>query len=595
MNIHCLIFPNQLFSPEVYLSHIHAISSTLAHSAKDIPDIPDKEDEEDTESQPFTLTIHVIEHSLFYGHRAYKYIADPPSKSPKASPMKFNKRKLVFHRASMTIYVDEWQDYKKKVNTSMSSAKRKTLGISSISSIHFHESVSSMSSLRSIASHHNPSKHSYVVYMDVVDHELQYDLNRHHFKDAFCMNSPSFLWSTCQLLEYAKVHKPTPAVETNAPSSLSHASFYKESLRIHDIPYITQSHDKENRNSFSSMKQVPSPSYKTYTHSYLTKAIQWVNSHSTYKHHPGQIEKDDMWLPMMRKGAHAHLASFLKTDLKNFGKYQDAMVAGRPFLHHSLLSALLNVGLLTPREVVDETVSYYKSHRKSIPLASYEGFLRQVVGWREYERLIYVTLYHEMVTSNVLGHSNKLAKVWYQQDAMHEKWTTQYPLLPLQDAIHQAWTYGYLHHIYRLMVVSNAMNLMEVHPYEAYRWFMEFSVDSYDWVMIGNVYSMGMWADGGKTMRKPYLSSNAYIDSMSLGYDADKDDQKDKKKKTDNKEESWGEIWRALFYAFLSNHSSILGKTIYARNLATYRKMNASTQQSMKTLAKTYIKRYTKG
>jgi len=274
----------------------------------------------------------------------------------------------------------------------------------------------------------------------------------------------------------------------------------------------------------------------------------------------------------MRGGAEKHLQEFLKNDLKDFGKYQDAMVIQRPFLYHSRLSSLLNIGLLTPRKVIDETVSYYKKNRSKIPIASFEGFIRQIIGWREYERMIYLVYYQELVKSNEFNNKNKLNEKWYTEYSKSEC------LLPLDDALSQAWEYGYLHHIYRLMVVSNAMNLMDIEPYEAYRWFMEFPTDSYDWVMIGNVYSMGMWADGGKTMRKPYISSNAYIEKMSLGY----------------KEGDWKERWRGLYYHFLEKNSSILKKTIYARNLGALKKMKSSDRSSLNKNAKTAIQYYTK-
>ena len=138
---------------------------------------------------------------------------------------------------------------------------------------------------------------------------------------------------------------------------------------------------------------------------------------------------------------------------------------------------------------------------------------------------------------------------------------------------------AYTHHIERLMVLGNLMLLLSISPDEVYRWFMELFIDSYDWVMIGNVYSMGMWADGGKTMRKPYISSNAYIEKMSVGYDEDKE---------------WQEKWRGLYYHFLDHKSSVLKKTIYARNLGALKRMKKTEKIDLMREARETIQYYTK-
>lgn len=511
-----LLFPHQLFHP---------------HEFKDLN----------------VNEIHLIEHTLFYGKRKYKYIAETHATSPKASPMIFNKKKLIFHRASMLDYIQECKSHHFKVI--------------------FHENVNTLSSIKS--SIFNSQKGRSLVslssldiyYYDPVDHELQDELN-HIFPRACRMETPSFLFTTIQLLEYFK------NLQDKAPETVSHAPFYQYSLKTHDIPFITKSHDTENRESIP-VDQVPTLKIKIYDTKYIKEAIQWVNKN--YSKNYGTEE--DIWLPSSRKDAKQLFTSFLKDHLSDFGKYQDAMAIQQPFLHHSCISALLNVGLLTPKQVVDDTIAYYKKHKREIPLASFEGFIRQMAGWREYERMIYLTLYSEIVKSNIFKHKRLLSSVWYEERSERKE-----PYLtPLEDAIHMGWKYGYLHHIYRLMVVANAMNLLEIQPYEAYRWFMEFAVDSYDWVMIGNVYSMGLWADGGKTMRKPYLSSNAYIDKMSVGYD-----------------DEWGHWWRSLFYIFLYKHQSIIKKTIYVRNLATYQVMSVKNKFLMNKEASHVQKRYTK-
>lgn len=510
-----VLFPNQLFAP------------------KELKKLTDS-----------TIHVHLVEHTLFYGNRKYQYITS--GKSPKATPMRFNRRKLVFHRATMLRFIDE--------------CKAENLNIT------FHENINSLKEIKkeliSNASKSLSLASLEVVYFDPVDRELLYELNQ-SFPNGVQLDTPYFLFSHHNLYEYLELGD-----KTNLKNRLTHSSFYKFALEKLDIPFIKKSYDTENRGTFDE-KDVPLFDYATYENKYIDKAIEWLND-SKYKDNPGSI--DNWWLPIMREGAERQLKEFLKNDLKHFGKYQDAMVIQRPFLYHSRLSSLLNIGLLTPRQVVDETIRYYKKNRTKIPIASFEGFIRQIIGWREYERMIYHIYYVELVTSNEFNHKHKLNEKWYTKQSQSGC------LLPLDDAISQAWQYGYLHHIYRLMVVSNAMNLMGIMPYEAYRWFMEFATDSYDWVMIGNVYSMGMWADGGKTMRKPYISSNSYIEKMSLGY----------------KEGDWGEKWRGLYYHFLGKHSNILKKTIYARNLGALKKMKNTERISLNKLAQQTIRYYTK-
>ena len=516
-----ILFPNQLFSPK--------------ELKKLTPNNGD-------------IQIHLIEHTLFYGKRKYKYIANPPSKSPKAKPMKFNRRKIVFHRATMLHFIDECKQQDIKIT--------------------FHESIDNLNEMKKELLGNKNKTLSLssldIVYFDPVDRELTLELTK-TFPNAMQLDTPYFLFTPNDIYRFLSYKDPK---HTKARDKITHSSFYKFALDELDIPFIKKSLDTENRDKFEE-KDIPNIDYKTYDNKYIDKAKKWLEK-SDYKDYPGELE--NWWLPIMRQGAEKQLQDFLKNDLKYFGKYQDAMVIQRPFLYHSRLSSLLNIGLLTPRIVVEETVKYYKKHRTKIPLSSFEGFIRQIIGWREYERIVYHLFYSEIVAANEFKNKRELKDVWY-------KIPDKTVLTPLDDAISQAWTYGYLHHIYRLMVVSNAMNLMTVKPYDAYRWFMEFATDSYDWVMIGNVYSMGMWADGGKTMRKPYISSNAYIEKMSVGYDEDKE---------------WREKWRGLYYHFLERNSNVLKKTIYARNLGTLKRMKKVEKIDLMREARETIQYYTK-
>lgn len=214
--------------------------------------------------------------------------------------------------------------------------------------------------------------------------------------------------------------------------------------------------------------------------------------------HPGAAE--NFWLPCTRSDSLQWLRAFVASRLQNFGKYQDAIDPRQPFLYHSVISPMLNLGLLQPQEVISAIV------KSESDLASVEGFVRQVLGWREFVRGIYHSFDERMQTSNFFEHHRKLNSTWY-------KGTTQIP--PLDDAITKANEWGYCHHIERLMVIANIMNLAEIEPKNAYCWFMEMFVDSSDWVMGPNVFGMGLFSDGGIFATKPYISGSNYLLKMS--------------------------------------------------------------------------------
>ena len=172
------------------------------------------------------------------------------------------------------------------------------------------------------------------------------------------------------------------------------------------------------------------------------------------------------------------------------------------FLFHSAISPLINCGLLTPQEIL----SAIQPYEASIPINSYEGFVRQIIGWREFIRGIYHNFDDVQQTSNFFNHQRKLTNHWYNA-------TTS--ILPLDDAIKQTMKLEYTHHINRLMVIGNIMLMCNIHPQEVYRWFMECYIDSADWVMGPNVFGMSQFSDGGIFATKPYICGSNYIRKMS--------------------------------------------------------------------------------
>lgn len=222
--------------------------------------------------------------------------------------------------------------------------------------------------------------------------------------------------------------------------------------------------------------------------------------------HPGT--SSSIWFPVDRLGAQAWLADFLAHRLDDFGPYEDALTDKSDFVYHSALSVFLNCGLLTPAEVVKAVVAAGK--KRKIPIESLEGFIRQMIGWREFIRGIYANFSDEQEQRNFWGHQRKLKECWYNATTGVE---------PLDQVIRKAQKLGYAHHIERLMVVGNLMLLLEVHPQEAHRWFMEMFIDSSDWVMGPNVYGMGIFSDGGVFATKPYICGSNYYRKMG-GYKA---------------------------------------------------------------------------
>jgi deoxyribodipyrimidine photolyase-related protein len=245
---------------------------------------------------------------------------------------------------------------------------------------------------------------------------------------------------------------------------------------------------------------------------------------------PGTIEQ--LYYPTSHDAAGKWLSQFLHKKLGQFGTYEDAIVEGESWLWHSVLTPMLNTGLLTPRQILDETLAF--ADQNEVPLNSLEGFLRQIIGWREFIRATYEDLGVQMRTTNHWNHRRKLPPSFYDG-------TTG--ILPIDDTIKRILQTGYCHHIERLMVLGGFMFLCEFDPNDIYDWFMEMFIDSYDWVMVPNVYAMSQHADGGLITTKPYFSGSAYVRKMSHHKKAD-----------------WCDTWDGLYWRWIWNHVDELAK-----------------------------------
>ncbi|MBS3979776.1 MAG: cryptochrome/photolyase family protein [Rhodobacteraceae bacterium] len=205
-----------------------------------------------------------------------------------------------------------------------------------------------------------------------------------------------------------------------------------------------------------------------------------------------------------RAGALAALAEFVAERLPRFGEEQDAMLEGEAFLSHAVISPYLNIGLLRPMEVCLAVEAAWQAGR--VPIAAAEGFIRQVIGWREYVRGIWALTGPEYLERNALGHSRALPGVY---------WGAETGMACMKAAVGQTRDTGYAHHIQRLMVTGNFALLAGVNPAEVHAWYLSVYVDAFEWVEAPNTLGMSQFADGGLLGSKPYVSSGAYIDRMS--------------------------------------------------------------------------------
>lgn len=281
------------------------------------------------------------------------------------------------------------------------------------------------------------------------------------------------------------------------------------------------SYDRDNRKRYPEGHEFPK--LPRCSNSYIEEATAYVNEN--FPENPGDAE--GFYYPVTHEDARLWLDDFIENRLRLFGDYEDAIGRDEEVLYHSLLSPVINIGLLTPMEVVEAVLK-----AREIPLNCLEGFIRQVVGWREFMLQIYITYGEEERKSNFFENEKILPK---------ELYTGETGILPVDNVVEKVLKNAYSHHIERLMVMGNYMLLMDYRPQEVYRWFMEMYIDAYDWVMVPNVYGMSQYADGGIFATKPYISSSNYILKMS-----------------DFEKGKWCDIWNDLYWGFLAKHEAKL-------------------------------------
>jgi len=480
---------------------------------------------------PAADVIYVLEEPFFFGISPDK-------------PRKFHKQKLVLHRASMRIYRDELLHHGLDV------------ALVELPEIMDIESFIVQLAKKGIV---------HLKLFDLVDHALEESvlkaveqIRNTHF-ELEVLPSPGFILNKREVIAYF-----------GGKQSYSFQDFYslqRKSLNLlidkYDKPVGGRwSFDTENRKKFPKGAPLPED-LKTHENNYVSEAQDWVTDH--YSDNPGEMEHF-MW-PTSRAEAKKQLTVFLRDRLENFGPYEDAIEQNSVILFHSGISAPLNIGLLTPNEVIEALNEYTQSNK--VALASVEAFMRQIIGWREYVRGIYDVKSEVLLRSNELGHYKKMTDAWW-------KGTTGLP--PVDAVIAKVNKYAYAHHIERLMILGNVMLLSEIDPIEVNEWFMTLFIDAYDWVMLPNVFGMSQYASGSLMTTKPYISGSNYILKMSH-----------------YKKDVWTETMDGLYWQFVDKHKQLLGSNPRTSMMVSmYKKMPIPRKNALLLKANAFKKETTK-
>lgn len=415
---------------------------------------------------------------------------------------KFHKQKLILHRASMKFYFDF--------------LKSKNLVADYI------ESQSELSDIRALITYLARLGIKKIHYVEVIDDWLEKRIRKRSDKYGISLvkyPSPNFFNTKYELKNYF-----------SGKNKFHQTDFYikqRKKLKIlldeNGSPISGRwTLDKENRLKYPKNKKPPKITFPE-LNKYYYEAIKYVEKN--FSENYGEINRSIIY-PITFKECKNWLNEFLEKRLYDFGPYQDAIVVEEHFLNHSVLSPIMNIGLLNPDYVVEKVLSH--SVQKSIPLNSLEGFIRQVIGWREFVRGIYEFAGVIQRTKNFWNFSKKIPD---------DFWKGSTGIDPVDTVIKKVLKTGYCHHIERLMVIGNFLLLCEFNPDEVYRWFMEMFIDAYDWVMVPNVYGMSQFADGGLMSTKPYISGSNYLIKMG-----------------NFKKGDWQIIWDGLFWRFLDKH-----------------------------------------
>ncbi len=517
VNVLLILFPTQLFETK-YLDKI------LDYS--------------DEQEKNKTKVIVFWEHNYFF------------------NKFKYHKLKLTFHRATMQSYQDELKKRKYNVEYIENVSKSHDKEINQIIK------ANKIDEIRLF----NPTEKELIKLVDSEKLISKCSVPIVKFPSVYFLNSGNF--------------ETNSQIESSIKTT-RHDLFYKYQRIKYNIMIKKSgskiepegskwSFDRENREKFpANQKEPPIPEFKSKSRNeYIEEAIKYVNKN--FSDHYGLCDKNNFIYPITHEESSKWLDDFVQKKLDNFGRYEDAMSSKIKFGYHSLLSALNNIGLITSSKILKKVENYKKN------IASKEGFIRQVIGWREYCYFVYDKYYHTLVKESIYEKNkhNIPKKVWEGKT-----------LIPIIDnIILTVNTYAYSHHIERLMGIGNFLLLIGVHPDEIYKWFQTMYIDAYDVFMIPNVYGMLLYSMAGKSrmMTRPYFCSSNYLMKMS--------DYKSSEITFGNTTCRWDEVFDALYYNLISNYSDIYSK-IYASasSVSRWKSFDSKKKNEYLGLSKKYI------
>ena len=426
------------------------------------------------------------------------------------SQYKFHKQKIAFHRATMKFY----ENYLNKNGFEVT----------------YIEASQVISDIRELIPELSKKGIVNIIFRDPTDYYLEKRLNeglkeanmeKTELKSLLFINSKDDLGS---------FFKPTK-------KKFFQTSFYKSERSRLNILMDDEgkpeggklTYDDQNRKKYPAKKTPPAINFPE-ANDFHKEAKEYVEAN--FNDNFGELTSETYY-PVTFEQTETWLNQFLETRFHEFGDYEDAIVKEEIFLNHSMLTPMLNVGFIKPQQIIDRAIEF--ARKNNVPLNSLEGFVRQIMGWREFIRGMYQAKGRDSRIKNYWGFTRKIPASFYDG-------TTG--IVPVDDTIKKILKTGYCHHIERLMVIGNFMLLCEFDPDEVYQWFMELFIDSYDWVMVPNVYGMSQFADGGFFATKPYISGSNYIIKMS-----------NYKKGAD-----WQATWDGLFWRFMHVHREFFVK-----------------------------------
>jgi deoxyribodipyrimidine photolyase-related protein len=433
---------------------------------------------------------------------------------------KFHKSKLVLHRSSMQSYRDQLSD--------------------SGHSTEYLETSSSRKSEILLSDYLLKNKVTKLSYFELVDTWLQRKIDKITATleiEAEILPSPNFLTTTKQVKDFFGDKKPRMQ------------AFYEyQRRRLYilmdgDLPVGGKwSFDQDNRSKVPRDLVIPTkPLLKDCR--YVFEAKKWVEQEFG-TNYGSAIQYN--WT-IDHASAAEWLEDFCGRFLSDFGPYEDAMVVGESQLFHSAITPMLNIGLLSPAQVLDSAMRQYE--KNNTPIASIEGYVRQIIGWREYMRAVYVLHGGDIRTQNYLKMDRPLSSGW---------WSASTGIEPIDESLCRLLETGYSHHIERLMLFGSMMLLQRTKPNDVYEWFMTMYIDAYDWVMVPNVYGMSQYAANNLMTTKPYVCGSSYIKKMS-----------------NYKPGSWCYDWDGLYWQFVTDYSAVFAKNPRSSMMvAMYNKMS---------------------